>query len=101
MSSVLLCNSSEESSSSTYIHEGQPGHLLSEKDRFYSKKKKKKRERVYELQLYENRQFSIFFSNYWKRLKKKNTKSIFKHLYSLDESLSDKTDPGCDFMAML
>ena len=42
MSSVLLCNSSEESSSSTYIHEGQPGHLLSEKDSFYSKKKKKR-----------------------------------------------------------
>ena len=42
---------------------------------FYSKKKK----RVYELQLYENRQFSILFLNCWKwkRLKQTTKKSPF------------------------
>lgn len=93
---MLLCNSSEKSSSRAYIHKGQLGHLLSEKDMFYSKKKKKG---VYELQLYENRQFSIFFLNCWKRLKQTNKQK--KHLSSLNESFSDRTDPGGDFMAML
>lgn len=37
--------------------------------------------------------------NCWKRLKQTNKQK--KHLSSLNESFSDRTDPGGDFMAML